>query len=290
MDLADDGVIIPLDDYLDLMPDIVAAVGEERMDYWRETDGHIYTILAVTNVPGAQTMMVRKDWLEQLGLSEPQTWEEWVELWKAIRDHDLNGNGDPTDEIPFASQFGEDGERCLLPLLNAFGIKTSGDTQFCQLDDGTYTMVYEHPGYAEFLEEMHKLYEEGLIASDFDSMYLDDLDTAMDENRLGTTFNWAERCRTSSQTLRQSGAEDALWEAVAPVSGPDGTQLTPERQMIVPMWCISQAAQKSGKAEDIIRFFNWCFSEEGSYLYSYGIPGISYETDDGERSWQKNLR
>ena len=57
MDLADDGAVIPLDDYLDLMPHIVAAVGEDRMNYWRQADGHIYTIPSVINVPGAQIMM-----------------------------------------------------------------------------------------------------------------------------------------------------------------------------------------------------------------------------------------
>lgn len=105
MDLADDGAVIPLDDYLDLIPNVVAAVGEDRMGYWRQVDGHIYTIPSVINVPGAQTMMVRGDWLEQLNLAKPQTWDEWVNLWRAIRDNDLNGNGDPGDEIPFASQY-----------------------------------------------------------------------------------------------------------------------------------------------------------------------------------------
>lgn len=119
MDLADDGAVIPLDDYLHLMPNIVAAVGEDRMRYWQQVDGHIYTIPSIINVPGAQTMMVRKDWLDKLGLSEPETWEEWVNLWRAIRDNDLNGNGDPGDEIPFACQYGADGERCFIPLLNA---------------------------------------------------------------------------------------------------------------------------------------------------------------------------
>lgn len=281
MDLADDGVIVPLDDYLALMPDIVSAVGAERMDYWRQADGHIYTIPSVTNVPGAQTMMIRRDWLDALGLSEPQTWEDWLTLWRAIRDHDVNGNGDPSDEIPFAAQYGNDKERCFLPLLNAFGIRTSGDTQFCLLDDGTYTMIYEHPKYREFLEALHGLYQEGLIAPDFDTQYLENIDAAMDENRLGTVYNWAERCRTSAQTLRDSGTEAALWEAVAPITGPDGIQLTPERLMVSSVWCLTSAAEKAGKAEDIARFFNWCFTEEGSYLYSYGLPGISYELVDG---------
>lgn len=282
MDLADDGAIVPLDDYLDLMPNIVAAVGEDRMSYWRQVDGHIYTIPSVINVPGAQTMMIRKDWLDKLVLSEPQTWDEWVNLWRAIRDNDLNGNGDTTDEIPFAAQYGGDGERCFIPLLNAFGIKTSGDTQFCLLDDGTYTMVYEHPKYPEFLEALQGLYDEGLIYGGFDSMYAADMDAAMDENRVGTVFNWAERCRTSAQALRDSGVADALWEAVSPITGPDGTQMTPERLMVMPMWCITSAAAQHGKTEDIIRFFDWYYSEEGSYLYSYGLEEISYEIIDGK--------
>lgn len=282
MDLADDGAIVSLDNYLDLMPNIVAAVGEDRMSYWRQVDGHIYTIPSVINVPGAQTMMIRKDWLDKLGLSEPQTWDEWVNLWRAIRDNDLNGNGDTTDEIPFAAQYGGDGERCFIPLLNAFGIKTSGDTQFCLLDDGTYTMVYEHPKYPEFLEALQGLYDEGLIYGGFDSMYAADMDAAMDENRVGTVFNWAERCRTSAQALRDSGVADALWEAVSPITGPDGSQMTPERLMVMPMWCITSAAAQHGKTEDIIRFFDWYYSEEGSYLYSYGLEEISYEIIDGK--------
>ena len=281
MDLADDGSVIPLDDYLYLIPNIVAAVGEDRMSYLRQVDGHIYTIPSVINVPGAQTMMIRKDWLDKLGLSEPQTRDEWLNLWRAIRDNNLNGNGDPGDEIPFASQYGTDGERCFISLLNAFGIRTSGDTQFCLLDDGTYTMIYEHPRYPEFLEAVQGLYAEGLISAGFDAMPADDMDEAMDNDRIGTVFNWAERCRTSAQALRAAGVENALWEAVAPITGPNGVQMTPERLMVMPMWCISSAAEKRGKVEDILRFFNWYYSEEGSYLYSYGLRGISYDITDG---------
>lgn len=50
----------------------------------------------------------------------------------------------------------------------------------------------------------------------------------------------------------------------------------------MPMWCITSAAEKRGNVENIVRFFNWYYAEEGSYLYSYGLPGVSYETVDGE--------
>ena len=143
--LANEGAIVPLDDYLDLIPNIVAAVGEERFADWKAADGHFYTIPTLVNVPGSQSTAVRKDWLDKLNMDVPTTWEEWKAYWYGVRDNDMNGNGDTTDEIPIVLEMGQNGERSLHALLNAFGIKASSDAQFCVLDDGTYTMVYEHP-------------------------------------------------------------------------------------------------------------------------------------------------
>ena len=279
MDLADDGLVIPLDEYMELMPDIVAAVGEERMDAWRQADGHIYYIPSVSSVQGSQTMMVRKDWLDELQMDLPETWEEWVALWKGIRDNDLNGNGDPDDEIPLALSYGADGEKCMTMLLNAFGIRASGDCQFCLLEDGTYTMVYEHPRYEEFLQAVAELYREGIIREDFDTYDYNKIEELMKENVLGTTMTWAV-ASSNAEYLRENGDEDALWTATAPVQGPYGDQMIQERELVSSSWCITAGAEKAGKVEDIVRFFNWCFTKEGAYLYNYGIEGVSYEMAD----------
>ena len=280
MDLADDGMIVPLDDYLELMPDIVAAVGEERMDAWRQADGHIYFIPSVSSVQGSQSMMVRKDWLDALQMDMPETWEDWLALWKGIRDNDLNGNGDPDDEIPLALSYGSDGEKCMTMLMNAFGIRASSDCQFCVLEDGTYTMVYEHPNFDEFLEAAAELYREGIIQEDFDTCDYNKIEELMKGNLLGTTMTWAVSASTAEE-LRENGAEDALWTACAPIQGPHGDQMIQERELVGSSWCITAGAEKAGKVEDIVRFFNWCFTQEGAYLYNYGIEGVSYQiTDD----------
>ena len=280
MDLADDGMIVPLDDYLELMPDIVAAVGEERMDAWRQADGHIYFIPSVSSVQGSQSMMVRKDWLDALQMDMPETWEDWLALWKGIRDNDLNGNGDPDDEIPLALSYGSDGEKCMTMLMNAFGIRASSDCQFCVLEDVTYTMVYEHPNFDEFLEAAAELYREGIIQEDFDTCDYNKIEELMKGNLLGTTMTWAVSASTAEE-LRENGAEDALWTACAPIQGPHGDQMIQERELVGSSWCITAGAEKAGKVEDIVRFFNWCFTQEGAYLYNYGIEGVSYQiTDD----------
>ena len=79
--LANEGAIIPLDDYLDLIPNVVAAVGD-RLSSWASADGHIYAIPTIVNVPGSQSMTFRKDWalkLKEQGVIDfdtPSTWED----------------------------------------------------------------------------------------------------------------------------------------------------------------------------------------------------------------------
>lgn len=288
MELADDGLIIPLDAYLELMPDIVRAVGEEHMDAWRSSDGHIYTIPSVSTIRGSFSMMLRQDWLEALEMDLPETWQDWLAYWKGVRDNDLNGNGDPSDEIPLALAESADGERCLTLLLNAFGIAASNDTQFCVLEDGTYTMIYEHPRYPAFLEAMSELYEEGILVEGYESFSYASIEQAMGNNTLGSTMTFAAS-GAQTNTLRESGVENALWISTQPVAGPYGDRMIQERELISPIWCITAGAYEKGKAEDIIRFFNWCYTEEGSRLYNYGIEGVSYTLENGEPVLDKAL-
>lgn len=233
-------------------------------------------------------MMVRQDWLTALGLEPPETWDDWLTYWRGVRDNDLNGNGDPTDEIPLALPQGADGERSLTQLLNAFGIAASNDTQFCLLDDGSYTMVYEHPRYPAFLEAMAGLYAEGILTEGYESFSYASIEQAMGDNTLGSTMTFAAS-GAQTNTLRENGVSDALWLSVAPVTGPYGDRMLPERELISPTWCITAGAAEAGKVEDILRFFNWCYTEEGARLYNYGIEGVSYTVQDGNPVLDRGL-
>ena len=280
--LVAEGAIIPLDDYLHLIPNVVAAVGENRMAAWRSADGHIYAIPTIVDVPGSQSVMIRQDWLDALGMKAPETWEDWLALWRGIKANDMNGNGDPNDEIPLALEKGANGTRCLASLLNAFGIATSSDTQFCVLEDGTYALVYEHPRYPEFLQAVQDLYKEGLLDQEFATRTQAELFTAMDSNLVGTCMTWAERAKLSTYSNREGGDEDALWTCVAPITGPHGDRMTQERAAVTGVWTITVAAQQAGKVENILKLFNWNFGEEGIILYIYGIEGVHHDLLDGK--------
>lgn len=285
--LVTEGAIIPLDDYLDLIPNVVAAVGD-RLSSWASADGHIYTIPTIVNVPGSQSMTYRKDWalkLKDMGVIDfetPETWEQWKAFWYGVKANDVNGNGDPNDEIPLVMEMGESGERCLHALLNAFGIKASNDAQFCVLDDGTYTMVYDHPNYKAFLTEAQQLYKDGIIDPEFATRKQADMYQTMSANLCASCFTWAQMSQTHTEELWTMGIEDAIFECCAPITGPFGDSWLQERQAVTPLNCITIKAVEEGKVENILKFFNWQFSEEGINLYNYGIEGKTYTVVDGQ--------
>ena len=49
-----------------------------------------------------QGPIVRKDWLDKLGIPMPETIDDWYAMLQAFRDKDPNGNG-KKDEVPFTT-------------------------------------------------------------------------------------------------------------------------------------------------------------------------------------------
>ncbi len=281
--LINEGAIVPIDEYLHLMPNVVAAVGEDRMAQWRQADGSIYTLPTIVNVPGSQTMGIRKDWLDALGMDVPTTWEEWKAYWYGVRDNDMNGNGDPSDEIPLVLEMGAQGDRCLHALLNAFGIAASNNGQFCIMPDGTYGLVYDHPNYRAFLEEVRVLYADGIIDPEFATRVQAEMYNTMAGNLAGSCFTWAEMMAVQTEAILATGTDDdALYLSCAPITGPFGDSMLQTREGLGHVWCISVKAEQDGLVEEICKFWNWQFSDEGQLLYNYGIEGYTFDYVDGK--------
>jgi ABC-type glycerol-3-phosphate transport system substrate-binding protein len=285
--LKDEGAIIPLDDLLEKSgQSLLKAVGPARMSGWREADGNIYRIISIVDIPGSHSWMIRRDWLEKLNLKEPVTWNEWLTVWRAFRDNDMNGDGDRTNEIPLALDM--NGEGALGALLWAFGIQASVDTQFCVYNNN-YIPVYDHPRYPEFLKAVADLYKEGLLDREFSSRTQNDLFTIMDGGLLGSTMTWAERASISTTTNREAGNRQAFWKTVAPPKGPYGDQYIQSRDWRNTAYTITTAAEKAGKAEAIIRVLDWLFGPKGVELYSFGVEGKTFDYVNGKPVLKQEL-
>ncbi len=103
---------------------------KDLMPYAIDYDGGIYSVKMICEFKYLNSLMIRSDWLEALNLEAPTTMDEYVEMLRAFKTQDPNGNG-MQDEIPYMALNGD-----LSPFFNAFGIKElNSTTPYVLVDD-----------------------------------------------------------------------------------------------------------------------------------------------------------
>lgn len=170
-----DGIIIELNDVIDkYMPNYKKLLEENpHVAKTLMDDEGRYLYFTVINPLNSDLekvavtwwgLMMRQDWLDNVGMEAPTTIDEWYEVLTAFKEGDPNGNGE-LDEIPFDA--GSAGHFLFMP---AFGIHNGWyvDPETGKVGYGQYT-----ENYKAYLETMAKWYAEGLIQN----IYADDAGT-----------------------------------------------------------------------------------------------------------------
>ncbi|MFA6506761.1 MAG: extracellular solute-binding protein [Treponemataceae bacterium] len=274
--LKNQGAIIPLNDLLNkYAPNYLSKLKKEDYPFVRDiSDGNMYFMSLLIDFPPSLSTMVRQDWLDRCGLQAPKTWDDWLNMLRAFRDQDANGDGDKTNEIPYSGN--------IRHLQLAFGIKS--ESLFVIDDNGNYLSVFEHPAYIDFLTAMTGMYKEGLLDKEYVTRglisKLTDLFVIMDNGTLGSTVTFAERARLSTEVLRQKNPK-ATWTCVTPITGPKGVQLIPARSKFGgTMAVITVAGEK--KAKQIVQVLDFFFGGAGEKLINYGVEGVHHKLVDGK--------
>lgn len=161
-----------LSDDIDSMPNVKKMFEEHPTTrYLAETeDGAIYGLTRYSRFwPRTATRQyINKEWLDNLGLEMPTTWDELHDVLIAFRDQDANGNGDPTDEIPMDfSPIGTGGfgyfQPSMLIASNGITLSEGGNKGFYS-DHGTIKNFFIEDSYKETVKFLNQLWNEGLIS------------------------------------------------------------------------------------------------------------------------------
>lgn len=162
-ELIESGALLDLTDILpEKAPHLWETIPEEVWDAVRANDptgeNRIYTIPQVLEY-GRNGGMIRQDWLDNLGLEMPTTQEAFVQVLRAFKNDDPNGNG-IADELPTG---GREEARWMGQLFGQYGIAMwEGYPQWDTYDgELTYSAVTQN--MKDCLAWMADLYKEGLI-------------------------------------------------------------------------------------------------------------------------------
>lgn len=162
-DLIKSGALLDLTDLLpEYAPNLWNLIPEELWDAMRAMDpsgeGKIYCIPQVIDY-GRNGGMIRKDWLDALHLEMPATQEEFVEVLRAFKTQDPNGNG-MADELPTG---GRAEARWMGQLFGMYGVAMWEGFPQWDIYDGELTYAGVTSNMRDALEWIHSLYAEGLI-------------------------------------------------------------------------------------------------------------------------------
>lgn len=163
------GLLIPLEDLITkYAPNLNKVLNDNPAIRAMITspDGHIYALPSIgagqdsLNADGY--MWINKRWLENLNLQMPQTADDFLNVLRAFKNQDANGNGRTDDEYPMMMVGASDVEA----LYGIFGLNTLSYN--CMVDDQKQTYFLPSTNnYKECLKYMNGLYNEGLLNQNY---------------------------------------------------------------------------------------------------------------------------
>lgn len=291
-----DGVSLPLNSYLDdwmpnfskILEDYPVIARDLRMD-----DGAYTFVSALYDMNNEDDriasskfgLAIRKDWLDTLGYtSVPTNMDEWFEVLCDFKNNDPNGDSQQNENpVCMASSAWK-------YFLTAYGID---DDPCVQIDEnGKETVIYGFmsDAYKEYLAEMKKWNDQGLIYNMFENTSIEKREEGILNNVAGAWKGEAHMFDESNpdsyiNKLREIVPEAEFAACPWPETS-DGYQ-----------WCysdinsfasdstvITAAAKEHGTDKAAAYLIDYMLGEEGSSLLTWGIEGESYEVVNGEKN------
>ena len=283
----DDGTIIDLQDHFDVMPNYSALI--ENSDRFRRavttTGGHIPGASQYTmhNAAIYRTgLLIRQDWLEDLGLAVPETIGELYDALTAFK-----------NEKGAAAAYDMDTAGGIFTGVSGFGGTSTFLTRAYGTDGGDFRMDengnvesgWLMEGFKDYLTEMNKWYSEGLMAPDFYTavrMMSDWSNVANDVNGVIASF----ASEIEEIKYYSSDPDFALVAMPDPVLN-KGDKLELEK------WFLEASPgggyEVAGSCENqelACKWLDYLYSPNGWLLCNYGIEGESFEYGkDGMPHW-----
>ena len=265
-----DKVIIPLNDiveqhapnlkaYLDANPEMKKEISTDN--------GTIYAFpaLGTGNSNVSSGLVLRKDWLDELGLGVPETIEEWTNVLTQFKEK----KGAKTPLTMTLAEFKS--ER----FNGAFGIGIG-----FYLDGGQVKYGPIEPGYKDYLTQLNAWYKDGLLDPDFATQDGAAKDAKATNGSAGAfpafigsamgkyltankDSNPAYDLVAAQHPVLNKGEEPRFFTAAYDYRGENSAGITPANK----------------NAERTAAWLDYLYSEEGNLLKSFGVEGTTYSLE-----------
>ncbi len=284
------GLFQDLSSMLDQAPNVQTMFNEkpDTKVIATQSDGKIYGLPKYQRFwpASASRQFINQQWLDNLGLGMPTTWDELYEVLVAFKEKDANGNGNPNDEIPMDWPGGIGGYFNPAVLLGSMGITlTEGSGQGYFVEDGQVKNFLTDDRYKTMVLFLNKLYKAGLINPEvfthdytkYQSIARGEGDTA----KVGFTWGWVASDRFGEQLAPQYASMPQL-KASADYNGKLSWSYDYYSLNYGPNHIVMSAKTKNKEAA--MRFINELYAPEVGMQVLFGSIGPNIK-DNGDGTY-----
>lgn len=279
--LVEQGLLADVDDMYAQMPNRTTHYNADSK-LFTTIDGKSYGLASPSSMVRNEGVLIRKDWLDKLGLKVPTTLDEFMNVMKAFTFNDPDGNG-KNDTWGYGAfiEIYSDAEvlgRRMEPWMGAFGCA------------GTWNMTKERPGlkvlqpeYFDAISWVKKMCDEKVIDPNWLTYKKDDFRAAWKQGRFGIMReqNAALGAKNNYAPFDKNFPKGE-WMVIDAPKGPKGQQAAGNYSTNFRIYAVSEKAASEGKKEAIAKMLNWMSDEGpdgGYYLLGWGKEGVNFVRD-----------
>ncbi len=269
------GLFLNLNNYKQYAPNFMKLANDPKYSvYLRVSDGGIYHMprIIADDVERLQYMLqYRKDILDELKMQEPDTYEGWYELFKAVK-------AKYPDMIPYS--FAKDNWRF---NISAWGFWVADGMLYdAARKQWFYSPITENHKAA--IEYHRKLYAERLLDQEFLSTTRNDMVEKLMAGKLFSCIShgWTANPASDTKKKRDAGDTKTTFDAAVPPK----TQYAPRTiPSATPVYSydsdkVVSFSSKIKNPEVAIAFFDYIsYSQEGSLTLRLGLEGTHWKME-----------
>ena len=275
--LVDLGLVAPVEELMPLMPERVKTHYNDPLLIDLVTwDGHQYGFPEPPPIPKREGLVIRKDWLDKLGLEVPTTPEELLEVAKAFTEQDPDGNGQNDTYGLGGFIVGQGLGNRFDFIMGAYGVPGVWNSA----DPANFGLNVRSEKYAEALTFFKSLVDAKVIDPDWPTLSRDDFRARWKQGLYGIMWeDFAALTNKSNYEPFDTNFPEGEWIPVAALTGPQGDSYYGVYTGRGNIFAVSQQAADAGKGEAIARLLEW-MATDGYYLLGFGEEGKNFIIDE----------
>jgi putative aldouronate transport system substrate-binding protein len=233
-------------------------------------------------MPRVEGVVIRKDWLDKLGLKTPTTVDELFAVAKAFTEQDPDGNGQ-NDTYGFGAFYESTGlnsagfGRRFDYIMGAFGVAGMWNMESA----AKFQFNFRDPNFRKAVEYVKRMNDEKVVDPSWSAPNKDEFRARWKQGKFG--IFWEQFAALHTQANYKDFDKNFPGGELVPILPPKGPQGKSSNGLDMAnarIYAVSAKAVKEGKGDAIAKLLEWMASDEGYYLCGFGVEGVNYNKDD----------